>query len=47
MGIFTAVAVGGSFLGTMLSNQLSGDMLKCGLAELLVLGATYILMKSV
>ncbi|MHB8471693.1 MAG: sulfite exporter TauE/SafE family protein [Gammaproteobacteria bacterium] len=47
MGIFTAVAVGGSFLGAMLSNRLSGEMLKRGFAVFLVLVATYILLKSV
>ena len=47
MGLFTAVAVGGSFLGSMVSNRLSGDMLKRGFAVFLVLVATYILLKSV
>ena len=47
MGLFTAVAVGSSFIGAMVSNRLSGDMLKRGFAVFLVLVATYILLKSV
>ena len=47
MGIFTAVAVGGSFIGAMVSNRLSGEMLKRGFAVFLVMVATYILLKSV
>ena len=47
MGLFTAVAVGGSFLGAMVSHRLSGEVLKRGFAVFLVLVASYILLKSV
>jgi len=47
MATFTAIAIGGSLVGTMISSRISGDILKRGFAVFLLLVATYILIKSV
>lgn len=47
MAVFAAVAVGGSFLGTLISHRVSGEVLKRGFAVFLMLVATYIVVKSV
>ena len=47
MATFTAIVVGGSFVGTLVSQRISGDMLKRGFAVFLSFVATYILIKSV
>lgn len=47
MGLFTAVAIAGSFVGTHFAARISGEALKRGFAIFLMLVATYILLKSV
>ena len=47
MGVFTAVAVGGSVLGTQFAHRVSGEALKRGFAVLLLLVATYILANQI
>ncbi len=46
MGVFTAVAVAGSVVGTRFAYRLSGDLLKRGFAVFLMLVASYILVNQ-
>lgn len=47
MGIFTAIAVVGSVIGSQLGHRLPADLLKKGFGGFLLLVASYILFKSV
>jgi uncharacterized membrane protein YfcA len=47
MTIFTAIAISGSFAGSLLAHQLHSDHLKKGFGGFLMLVASYILIKSV
>lgn len=47
MGSFTAIAIAGSFAGSLLSHRLPAELLKRGFGTFLVLVASYILIKSV
>jgi uncharacterized protein len=47
MGVFTAVAIAGSLVGTHYAQRLSGDVLKRGFAVFLMLVASYILVNQV
>jgi uncharacterized membrane protein YfcA len=47
MAIFTAIAIAGSFAGSMLSHRLPAEHLKKGFGGFLMLVASYILIKSV
>lgn len=47
MAIFTAIAIAGSFAGSLLAHRLHADHLKKGFGGFLLLVATYILIKSV
>jgi uncharacterized membrane protein YfcA len=47
MGVFTAVAIAGSLVGTHFAQRLSGDVLKRGFAVFLMLVASYILLKQI
>lgn len=46
MGLFTAIAVGGSFLGTFLAHHLSAAATKRGFAVFLIVVASYIVVKE-
>ncbi len=47
MAIFTAIAIAGSFAGSLLAHRIHADSLKKGFGGFLLLVATYILIKSV
>lgn len=47
MGVFTAIAVVGSIIGTQMGHRLPADLLKKGFGGFLLLVATYILFKSI
>lgn len=46
MALFTAIAVGGSFAGTLAAKHMSAEAMKRGFAVFLVLVATYIVIKE-
>ncbi len=46
MGLFTAIAVGGSFAGTFAAKHMSADSMKRGFAVFLVVVASYIVIKE-